>query len=152
MKQFNFNSQICTTREQSERLLALGLKKETSDCYYWQETEPTYGEAVGIWHLETLDSKDNQEHFKYLDKNFGVCLADDEEHYFIPAWSLGRLIEMMPLDIFDYCFTLIKNYPNGYSVEYDRFSYYYKKNIYDTLIEGIEHLIKEGYFNKEYLI
>ena len=24
-----FNSQICTTKEQSERLLALGLKKET---------------------------------------------------------------------------------------------------------------------------
>ena len=56
---FNFNSQICTTREQSERLLALGLKKETADCYYWQETEPMYGEAVGIWHLETLDSKDS---------------------------------------------------------------------------------------------
>ena len=28
---FNINSQICTTREQSERLLALGLKKETAD-------------------------------------------------------------------------------------------------------------------------
>ena len=154
---FNFNSQICTTREQSERLLALGLKKETSDCYYWQETEPMHGEAVGIWHLETLDSKDNQEHFKYLDKNFGVCLADDEEHYFIPAWSLGRLIEMMPLDVvpeggFDNIFTLTKNYPSGYSVEYDGFSYYHKKNIYDTLIEGIEHLIEEGYFNKEYLV
>ena len=149
---FNFNSQICTTREQSERLLALGLKKETADCYYWQETEPMYGEAVGIWHLETLDSKDNQEHFEYLDKNFGVCLADDEEHYFIPAWSLGRLIEMMPLDVFDYCFTLIKNYPNGYSVEYDDPSYYHKENIYDTIIEGIEHLIKEGHFNKEYLV
>lgn len=27
-----FNSQICTTKEQSERLLALGLKKETADC------------------------------------------------------------------------------------------------------------------------
>ena len=27
----NFSSQICTTREQSERLLALGLKKETAD-------------------------------------------------------------------------------------------------------------------------
>ena len=26
-----FNSQICTTKEQSERLLALGLKKETAD-------------------------------------------------------------------------------------------------------------------------
>lgn len=26
-----FNSQICTTKEQSERLLALGLKRETAD-------------------------------------------------------------------------------------------------------------------------
>lgn len=26
-----FNSQICTTKEQSERLLALGLKNETAD-------------------------------------------------------------------------------------------------------------------------
>ena len=128
---FNFSSQICTTREQSERLLALGLKKETADCYYWQETEPMYGEAVGIWHLENLVSKDNQEHFEYLDKNFGVCLADDEEHYFIPAWSLGRLIEikvmktssqiLLPLD-----------------------------NTFDGLIEDIETRIKGGYFNKEY--
>ena len=92
---FNFNSQICTNKIQSIRLLALGLKKETADCYYWQETEPMYGEAVGIWHLETLDSKDSQEHFEYLDKNFGVCLADDEEHYFIPSWSLHRLWELL---------------------------------------------------------
>ena len=28
----NFNSQICTTEEQSKRLLALGLKRETADC------------------------------------------------------------------------------------------------------------------------
>ena len=75
----------------------------------------------------------------------------------IPAWSLHRLIEMMPLAVvpeggFDNIFTLTKGYPSGYSVEYDGFSYYHKKNIYDTLIEGIEHLIKEGYFNKEYLV
>ena len=31
MSEFNFNSQICTDRNQSERLLALGLKKETAD-------------------------------------------------------------------------------------------------------------------------
>ena len=64
---------------------------------------------------------------------------------------------MMPLDVvpeggFDNIFTLTKGYPSGYSVEYDGFSYYHKENIYDTLIEGIEHLIKEGYFNKEYLV
>ena len=29
---FNFNSAICTSKVQSERLLALGLKKETADC------------------------------------------------------------------------------------------------------------------------
>ena len=35
MKTMKFNSQICTTREQSERLLALGLKKETADFPVW---------------------------------------------------------------------------------------------------------------------
>lgn len=29
-----FNSAICTTHDQSERLLALGLKKETADMFY----------------------------------------------------------------------------------------------------------------------
>ena len=131
---FNFSSQICTTREQSERLLALGLKKETADFYYWQETEPMYGEAVGIWHLETLDSKDNQEHFEYLDKNFGVCLADDEEHYFIPAWSLHRLIEMA-LRFVLRC----------------GISFTFNEDAYEKVIGIIEYQIEAGYFNKEYL-
>lgn len=29
-----FNSKVCTTREQSQRLLELGLKPETADMYY----------------------------------------------------------------------------------------------------------------------
>lgn len=33
-KEMKFNSQICTSREQSERLLALGLKRETADMCY----------------------------------------------------------------------------------------------------------------------
>lgn len=135
---FNFNSQICTTREQSERLLALGLKKETADMFYAAIHNGT--KVVGY----RISPDYNDEHFEIF--------TDD-----IPAWSLHRLIEMMPFDViqeggFDNCFTLIKNYPKGYSVEYDGFSYYHKENIYDTIIDGIEHLIKEGYFNKEYLI
>ena len=124
---FNFSSQICTTREQSERLLELGLKKETADMKHI----PYSSDVIP----------------KQYDDNFGF---NDSEY--VPTWSLNRLIEMMPLDVFDYCFTLIKNYPNGYSVEYDDSSYYHKENIYDTIIEEIEHLIREGYFNKEYLV
>lgn len=126
---FNFNSQICTTREQSERLLALGLKKQTADMWY-----PHFAKTYPIPLVDEVLTTDG-----------------------IPAWSLHRLIEMMPFDVipeggFDNCFTLIKNYPKGYSVEYDGFSYYHKENIYDTIIDGIEHLIKEGYFNKKYLV
>ena len=62
-----FNSQICTTREQSERLLALGLKKETADMWY-----PHFASTCPIPLVdETLASDD------------------------IPAWSLHRLIEMI---------------------------------------------------------
>lgn len=65
-----FDSQICTTKEQSERLLALGLKRETADCvmmYY------------DGWHIGEA------EHFDF-DK-------DPVE----PAWSLHRLIEIAQL-------------------------------------------------------
>lgn len=139
---FNFKSSVCTSREQSERLLALGLKEETADMKYLG-TREYYGGVLteGTSSLPIIiDTED-----------------DDITEYDTPAWSLHRLIEMMPLDViieggFDNCFTLIKNYPKGYSVEYDGFSYYHKENIYDTLIDGIEHLIKEGYFDKEYLV
>ena len=62
-----FNSQICTTREQSERLLALGLKKETADCaMYYSE----------LWGRDTM--------IPLMENGFDV----DE----IPAWSLHRLL------------------------------------------------------------
>lgn len=141
MTKFNFKSQPCTSREQSERLLALGLKKETADCYYWQENDHVYGRATGVWHLETLDTEDTQEHFEYLDKYFGVCLADDEEHYFIPAWSLHRLIEMIKDGA-------IRKDGTDEDLSLDISG----DGLYDGTIKAIEWLIKEGYFNKEYLV
>ena len=41
-----FNSQICTTREQSERLLSLGLKPWTADMCY------LYGEVLSLNEVE----------------------------------------------------------------------------------------------------
>ena len=67
---FNFTSQICTTKEQSERLLALGLKKETADMHHYQ-----YAEG-GRWNVEARPS------------------IAGYNNRLIPAWSLHRLIEM----------------------------------------------------------
>ena len=129
-----FNSQICTSREQSERLLALGLKKETADMAIEQDTESTY-EAYYI-------------------------SANPPGKRDIPAWSLHRLIEMMPNrlemqdeegETWEYLFHL-----SHVEVVYDVYLYERRfsemANIYDNLISCIEWLIKEGYFNKEYLV
>lgn len=74
-----FNSQICTTKEQSERLLALGLKKETADMYYTNASLPFEKDK---FHLECKD-------YLQLQKEvvFQIC-----PFTFIPAWSLHRLI------------------------------------------------------------
>lgn len=143
-----FNSQICTTREQSERLLALGLKKETAD-------------------MEIHSFKDDeQETFETGYANKGYMepeLAEIVDCF--PAWSLHRLIEMMPQGIQDYsyrCFALVVN-SEGVSYEHhyiDEEGQGYNDsigctdlfdNLYDDIIAHIKWLIKEGYFNREYL-
>ena len=71
MSEFNFKSQICTTREQSERLLSLGLKKETADMCHVP--------------FRTIGSE-------ILDYAEHCSLPHGKD---IPAWSLHRLIEMI---------------------------------------------------------
>lgn len=68
-----FESQICTTKEQSERLLALGLKKETADIVIRPDNT-----LIVI----------NENSFIYHNLEKAI-----QEGYF-PAWSLHRLIEM----------------------------------------------------------
>lgn len=80
----DFTSQICTTKEQSERLLSLGLKRETADCVM------TYYDG---WHIGEA------EHFDF-DK-------DPVE----PAWSLHRLIEILDIWYLDLDF---HNFANAY--------------------------------------
>ena len=61
-----FNSQICTSREQSERLLALGLKKETADMMLT----------------------------KGIETDFIILAFPPQVEEDIPAWSLHRLWEL----------------------------------------------------------
>ena len=119
---FNFNSQICTTREQSDRLLALGLNKETADCALLPLT----------------------------DKVSSVLIkpSNNDIKFTIPAWSLGRLIKLMPR-------TAIMHTQEGdTSIDIDMYAIEILV-IDDPIAEAvsiIEWLIKEGNFNKEYLI
>lgn len=145
---FNFNSSPCTSIEQSKRLLALGLKKETADCYYWQECDQ-YGDPNGKWHLDILNDG-TREHFEYLLNHFGSCLHL-EDALFIPAWSLGRLLEICGKDRLPISFYKkgkVKIRVNHIHPTHDGRSGY---NYYYSIIDCIEWLIKEGYFNKEYL-
>ena len=66
----SFSSQICTTREQSERLLSLGLKKETADCYWF------YCDIAKEWKCTILSS---------------TQVFKDYPTTIIPAYSLHRL-------------------------------------------------------------
>jgi hypothetical protein len=132
----NFTSQICTTREQSEQLLALGLKKETADCI-WCEVRTLSKDNPIQWHLLP----------EYIDKY-------DEKH--IPAWSLHRLLEMMPsfIDIegFAYMLKIIQGKLFSYYSNIAGHALLYGKgSVYESAIYTIECLIKGDYFNKEYL-
>ena len=136
---FNFKSQICTTREQSEQLLALGLKKETADCALLPLTDKVTSVLIKP---STHDIKNT-----------------------IPAWSLGRLLEMLPspipisedLPTFRYYAHLnLSNMSVGYYWEdYDgegRALVGFSGNgLFAAVVDATEWLIKEGNFPKEYL-
>lgn len=133
-----FNSQICTSREQSERLLALGLKRETADMYY------------------SYDIICAKPYYKVMEFMNG-CVPED----IFPAWSLHRLIEMMPNNIHKYNDIADLSVSNElvqyrfYDVDYNHdvcLEHFNDGTLFDNIIDCIEWLIKEGYFNKEYLV
>jgi hypothetical protein len=86
-----FNSQICTNREQSERLLALGLKKETADMFWWndgygfcavisrpaEKEDGEYGKVIPAWSLHRLWELANIKHI-ILDSEDEIAVLYDE--------------------------------------------------------------------------
>ena len=75
MNELKFNSQVCTTKIQSQRLLDLGLKPETADMAWACVTK----EGLTQW-VMTLNTPKN------------------EPNIDIPAWSLHRLLCMLDYD------------------------------------------------------
>lgn len=74
-----FNSQVCTTKEQSQRLLALGLKPETAD-------------------MEIEIFKGDNSISGYVSKGYWDTEISKELVELIPAWSLHRLLCMLDYD------------------------------------------------------
>lgn len=135
-----FKTQAATTEEQSMQLLALGLRPETADCYIGEDGHPV--------------------------------IARDEDDLYIalnirhlpPAWSLNRLIVLMPM------FLDKKNFPKEYSVihihigpssigyiaykrgkETEFIRNYDHVEMYENVISMIAWLIANRHFNKEYI-
>lgn len=163
-----FNTQICTTREQSKRLLAMGLNPETADMH-WHYTN-SRSESLK-WRLEPYRLTTRENFFGKIDRlatlqrkrTDGTPMTGDEvfEEIWgkdVPAWSLHRLIELLPQHIHlddyeDTHYWLVIDpmkviYKNSYS------SWIYQCDeggLYDKLINTIEWTIKNNHFNKEYL-
>ena len=130
---FNFNSQVCTDVNQSRRLLELGLKRETADMWY-----PHFAPSFPI---------------PLTEDDYVHELNDDGD---VPAWSLHRLIEMMPFRVGKYNHLgVIVNKEDIEIIDLEEGTVdlaWEKENVYDNIQDCIEWLIKEGYFNKEYLV
>ena len=83
-------------------------------------------------------------YYYYGDGKWRINLLDEDEilsHMEIPVWSLHRLIEMID----DECVIHLDNF----TIAGRLFEVY--DNLFDNIIDCIAYLIKEGYFNTEYL-
>ena len=136
---FNFKSQICTSRFQSELLLSLGLKKETADCALLPLTDKVTSVLVKP---STIDIKNT-----------------------IPSWSLGRLLEMLPSPIpisedlptfhhyayLDLSKVSVHYYWENYDGAERALASFCSNDFFAAVVDATEWLIKEGNFPKEYL-
>lgn len=126
-------NQICTNKSQSSRLLEAGVRPESADMYLDEFYLPVafeYRRIVG--HMDQ-------------DK---IC----------PAWSLSKLIEMLPATISqrnrpdlsleitkDSVYWFIQYAELGYDCKHEVM----EENVLDAVVNMIEWLIKEGYLDKK---
>lgn len=125
-----------TDLEQSKKLVEAGLDQETADmCYDLIEESEWYGFPMS----------------RNLTK-------DDPVGIFVPCWSLGRLLELMPHFInVDGVECQLNIYPDGvgyWNVDYTDLNDrvipidYYDKSLLDSVFYMMCHLLEQGYIKK----
>lgn len=94
MNELKFNSQICTTKEQSQHLLDLGLKPETADMsYYILDYEPVLTIGMAQVYRETIK---------------GGKIIGKQSAEIIPAWSLHRLMEILDAPLVEFSISTLE--------------------------------------------
>ena len=145
-------NQICTTKKQSSRLLEAGVRPDTADCYLQRITETDDWSNNNVLD-EIIESWMNKQ-----------VLLDMDGRY--PAWSLSKLIDMMPKSYQDDIDGMVY-YLSGNFVElmyasdwikdgegdntYNCAKSFDKENLMDNVVDAIEWLIREGHLNKKFL-
>lgn len=124
-------NQICTTKEQSSRLLEAGMRPETADMYLDEF------ERLVAFEYRRIKSKAYQDTV-------------------LPTWSLSKLIDMIPDQIecegYNYYLFILprdKEFTIKYSAGSNLAQSYCRESFFDAITEMIEWLIKEGYLDKK---
>lgn len=124
-------NQICTNKEQSQRLLEAGVRPETADMYLDEF------ERLVAFEYRRIKSKAYQDTV-------------------LPTWSLSKLIDMIPDQIecegYNYYLFILprdKEFTIKYSAGSNLAQSYCRESFFDAITEMIEWLIKEGYLDKK---
>lgn len=138
-----FTTQVATSIEQSQQLIELGVKPETADLVYRSTKSKTDSLE---WELQLCPPT--------------LATADNE----IPAWSLPRLLELLPYEFPSdtpksklHHPELIK-YESGYNFSVCRYTAdclvgtCIESSPFASCVSMIKWLIAKEYFNKEYLL
>lgn len=144
-----FINNIATTYEQSQRLLALGIKPGTADMYLEKSQLP----EAGDYYLHSLTRDIDSEHW----------FAARMNHDIIPAWSLSRLIEMLPVEVPDPKPGFEPHHPElikhelGYNLSIRRSTAdclvgtHIEDNPIECCVSMIHWLVKHKHFNNKFL-
>jgi hypothetical protein len=113
---------VCTSIEQSNRLVELGINPKTADMGWFKAyslREEIYKPYIKGYKLENHQSD-------------------------IPAWSIHKLIEIISIDVtFKNEFIVINNNTKMFNSS---------TNVYDNLIDVIEYLINDNKINSEFIL
>lgn len=113
---------VCTSIEQSNRLVELGINPKTADMGWFKAyslREEIYKPYIKGYKLENHQSD-------------------------IPAWSIYKLIEIISIDVtFKNEFIIINNNTKMFNSS---------TNVYDNLIDVIEYLINDNKINTEFIL